>query len=201
MRYNAIGEKNERKGVKMEKAKEENKWFIQFKKEYLELFQNDDYIDYEKGQAFIKKYRVYQEKIHKMPEKTEQMECLEQKLEQLDSSIRNHNERWIVQKLEENKEYFDHMLEKIDPNIHLDEEQRRAILTEDNHCLLIAGAGARKNNNDGSKGKISSRKKKSKTRGNYRHFLYKKGNRRIKGQNSSKIANTSKNRNFSFLRL
>lgn len=54
-----------------------------------------------------------------------------------------HDEAWICQKLQEYKEYFDHMLEKIDPGICLDEEQRRAILQDDDNCLLIAGAGAR----------------------------------------------------------
>ena len=46
--------------------------------------------------------------------------------------------------LQQEKEYFDHILEDIDPAIKLDEEQRRAVITDDDHCLLVAGAGAGK---------------------------------------------------------
>ena len=42
------------------------------------------------------------------------------------------------------KDYFDRILEDIDPVIKLDEEQRRAVITDDDHCLLVAGAGAGK---------------------------------------------------------
>ena len=35
-------------------------------------------------------------------------------------------------------------MDDIDPEIKLDEEQRRAVVTDDNHCLLVAGAGAGK---------------------------------------------------------
>lgn len=62
---------------------------------------------------------------------------------QVTEEKKKNGEDWICQKLQEYKEYFDHMLEKIDPGICLDEEQRRAILQDDDNCLLIAGAGAR----------------------------------------------------------
>jgi DNA helicase-4 len=32
----------------------------------------------------------------------------------------------------------------VDPNISLDDDQRRAILTDEDYCLVIAGAGAGK---------------------------------------------------------
>jgi DNA helicase IV len=47
-------------------------------------------------------------------------------------------------RLVEFKDYFDHIMDDIDPNIKLDDEQRRAVITDDNHCLLVAGAGAGK---------------------------------------------------------
>lgn len=46
--------------------------------------------------------------------------------------------------LERDKDYFDNILKQIDPNIQLDEEQRRAVITDDDYCLLVAGAGAGK---------------------------------------------------------
>jgi len=42
------------------------------------------------------------------------------------------------------KEYFDHILDDVDPNIKLDDEQRLAILGDDDAALIIAGAGTGK---------------------------------------------------------
>lgn len=55
-----------------------------------------------------------------------------------------HNKQYVDSKLEEYRDYFDNILKDIDPGIKLDEEQRRAVITDDNHCLLVAGAGAGK---------------------------------------------------------
>lgn len=58
--------------------------------------------------------------------------------------IEIHNKQYVDKKLKEYEFYFDNILKDIDPNIKLDEEQRRAVITDDNHCLLVAGAGAGK---------------------------------------------------------
>ena len=42
------------------------------------------------------------------------------------------------------KDYFDHILDNVDPNIQLDDEQRLAILGNDDAALIIAGAGTGK---------------------------------------------------------
>ena len=44
----------------------------------------------------------------------------------------------------EEKEYLDNILKSVDPQIILDEDQRRVILTDEDYCLVIAGAGAGK---------------------------------------------------------
>lgn len=44
----------------------------------------------------------------------------------------------------ENKDYFEHMYDDIDSNIHLDEEQCKAILADEKYSLIIAGAGTGK---------------------------------------------------------
>jgi DNA helicase-4 len=62
----------------------------------------------------------------------------------LGEAIRQHNENWISDQLIEKKSYFDSILTKIDPNISLDDEQRRAILNDEDHALIVAGAGAGK---------------------------------------------------------
>jgi len=62
----------------------------------------------------------------------------------LERDIAAHNEQYVEEKAVEYGEYFDGILRDIDPNIRLDEEQRRAVVTDDDYCLLVAGAGAGK---------------------------------------------------------
>lgn len=66
------------------------------------------------------------------------------KMHTLNRDITTHNTNYVDRVLHQEKEYFDHILEDIDPAIKLDEEQRRAVITDDDHCLLVAGAGAGK---------------------------------------------------------
>ena len=66
------------------------------------------------------------------------------KMDTLDRDKEVHNERFVEEKLVEYQEYFDEILKDVDPEIKLDLEQRRAVLTDENHCLLVAGAGAGK---------------------------------------------------------
>lgn len=58
--------------------------------------------------------------------------------------IKKHNKEYINKKLLENKEYFDNIFVKMDKNIILDEEQRKAILIDEDYNLIIAGAGSGK---------------------------------------------------------
>lgn len=59
-------------------------------------------------------------------------------------TIDKHNEEYIADALLKEKEYFDLILHDVDPEILLDEDQRRVILTDEDNCLVIAGAGAGK---------------------------------------------------------
>jgi len=59
-------------------------------------------------------------------------------------SISSHNDSYIKHKLEMEKEYLDNILRKVDPNIHLDDEQRRVVLSDEDYTLVVAGAGAGK---------------------------------------------------------
>jgi len=66
------------------------------------------------------------------------------KMQRLESDLEKHNNSYVDAKLTELKTYFDHIMDDIDPDIKLDDEQRRAVIIDDNHCLLVAGAGAGK---------------------------------------------------------
>lgn len=58
--------------------------------------------------------------------------------------INNHNDAFIEKHLVSDKKFFDEVLKKVDPNVVLDDEQRRACLDDEDYSLIIAGAGAGK---------------------------------------------------------
>lgn len=58
--------------------------------------------------------------------------------------VKEHNELFICSHLKLDKQYLDNILEKDDPNIKLDDEQRRVVLSDEDYTLVIAGAGAGK---------------------------------------------------------
>lgn len=60
------------------------------------------------------------------------------------SIIRKHNDDYISRHLETEKPYLDNILKACDPDISLDREQREVVLSEEDHTLVIAGAGAGK---------------------------------------------------------
>lgn len=62
----------------------------------------------------------------------------------MDKLIDQHNEEFIVNAMNQEKEYLDNILKEVDPVISLDDDQRRVILTDEDYCLVIAGAGAGK---------------------------------------------------------
>lgn len=64
--------------------------------------------------------------------------------ENTEQLVKMHNDEFIKKHLEKDKTYLDNILEKDDPNIKLDEEQRKVVLADENYTLVIAGAGSGK---------------------------------------------------------
>lgn len=60
------------------------------------------------------------------------------------SVIDKRNKKYIDKKLIEYRDYFDNMFKDIDSNILLDDDQRKAILADEDYSLVIAGAGSGK---------------------------------------------------------
>ncbi len=81
------------------------------------------------------------------------------KMKSLDTDIATHNANYVDSVLQNESEYFDNILKDIDPTIRLDEEQRRAVITDDDYCLLVAGAGAGKTTTMAAKVKYLVEKK------------------------------------------
>ena len=64
--------------------------------------------------------------------------------ENIDALVDRLNDQYVNQKLTEEKEYLDQILEEVDPVIRLDEDQRKVVVSDEDYSLVIAGAGAGK---------------------------------------------------------
>lgn len=62
----------------------------------------------------------------------------------MERMIDRHNEEFIANAMIREKNYLDNVLKAVDPLVSLDDDQRRVILTDEDYCLVIAGAGAGK---------------------------------------------------------
>lgn len=58
--------------------------------------------------------------------------------------IEKRNKVFVDRKLKDNKEYFDNMFKGIDDGVVLSDEQRIAIITDEDYSLIVAGAGSGK---------------------------------------------------------
>jgi len=58
--------------------------------------------------------------------------------------IAKHNDEYIERHLKSEQNYLDNILKEVDPNVCLDEEQRKVVLSDEDYTLVIAGAGAGK---------------------------------------------------------
>lgn len=69
-------------------------------------------------------------------------------------SLDQHNTNALNIAYQKYKDYFANMYTDIDPSIHLDEEQIKAILSDEDYCLILAGAGTGKTTTMASKVKF-----------------------------------------------
>lgn len=63
---------------------------------------------------------------------------------EIEKRVDQLNEEFITKSLTTEKEYLDNILKPVDPAVSLDDDQRRVVLTDEDYCLIIAGAGAGK---------------------------------------------------------
>lgn len=62
----------------------------------------------------------------------------------IEKLVDQHNEEFITSSMANEKEYLDNILKAVDPVISLDDDQRKVVLTDEDYCMVIAGAGAGK---------------------------------------------------------
>ena len=79
--------------------------------------------------------------------------------ENINEMVEQANDTYIKNALVQEKDYLDKILYDVDPIIKLDEEQRKVILTDEDNCLVSAGAGAGKTTTVAAKVKYLVEKK------------------------------------------
>ena len=130
-------------------------------KEFNLLFNQDNYISKKVFDKFLDKYSDTFNLVLK--EKQELVSDNYKKIIQImDNGYRmvdNYNKKYTERKLIEYKDYFDNMFKNIDSNILLDNEQRKAIITDEDYSLVIAGAGSGKTTTMAAKVKYLIEKK------------------------------------------
>ena len=80
--------------------------------------------------------------------------------DEIDQIISKHNEKFIRTSLVVEKDYLDNILKEVDPEVRLDLNQREVVLTDEDYCLVIAGAGAGKTTTVAAKAKYLVDKKR-----------------------------------------
>ena len=134
-----------------------NNIIISFDKDYIYLFSDSHYITHREKDYMHKTYGEYYSSLKNklifqyvcnnastLRIDIESLKRFLRKMHTLDENIVAHNDEYVENTLIREKHYFDNILSEIDPKIRLDDEQRRAVITDDDYCLLVAGAGAGK---------------------------------------------------------
>lgn len=108
-----------------------NKFIAQYSKDidYLKQLSTDRLLD-----NYCKQNKLNQAKVQKTINDVSAISDL----------VNQHNQDFINNKMVSEKEYLDNILKEIDPVIKLDDDQRKVVLTDEDYCLVIAGAGAGK---------------------------------------------------------
>lgn len=130
---------------------------ISFEQDYPNIFRTQKYISSSKAKDFYNTYQYYLDVLKDPMVKqyianksafigfnAEQCGQFISLMDGFFEKVDNFNEKYIAEQLLKNEDYFDNILKDVDPNVKLDNEQRRAVLTDDDYCLLVAGAGAGK---------------------------------------------------------
>lgn len=130
---------------------------ISFDGDYMRLFSRSHYITHRDAASLRSSYGAYYTQIKnkmifqfienhagKLRVDIDMLKSFLRKMHTLNADITVHNNNFVEETVAKEAVYFDHILEAIDPGIRLDSEQRRAVVTDDDYCLLVAGAGAGK---------------------------------------------------------
>lgn len=135
------------RGYGVETVKQETECFFYDIKSDLEQTFCGKYITFRDGQQFSEYYadmyhevNVFLKRLEKLHvEPSETISDFVYDFENLQWSIKNHNDIYLKRELEKYNEFFNHCLE-----YPLDNQQRRSIVSEEENCLVISSAGSGK---------------------------------------------------------
>ena len=80
--------------------------------------------------------------------------------EKFEVLIDAQNDQYVDTQMRVQEKYLDSILKECDPNIRLDVDQRKVVLTDEDYCLVVAGAGAGKTTTVAAKVKYLVEKQK-----------------------------------------
>ena len=136
---------------------EQDSEFYVYNNRINEILESKNYISKSSYSAIIESTKEYLKQITFLMEndlldsycknnRIEVNDCLKliDKVNNIEDLVKEHNDEYIRQAMQDEKEYLDSILTDIDPEINLDEDQRKVVLTDEDNCLVIAGAGAGK---------------------------------------------------------
>lgn len=124
---------------------------------FSKMIKSDEYISHKQLESLIKSFEDIFNDLNTMSKNHVlnhycrknkiQLSFALKQLEKFNKSqllVEQKNIKFISCKLISEKTYLDNILKESDPNISLDEEQRRVVLTDDDRTLVVAGAGSGK---------------------------------------------------------
>ena len=123
---------------------------ISFRRDYAGVFTPYRYVDTNSAQILRKQYgRFYEPLRNELTQQyvrtnssawqidDDELEHFVAKMEHLTRDINEHNSAYVTRTVAELEDYFDHIMDHVDPGIKLDSEQRRAVVTDDNYCHVV----------------------------------------------------------------
>ncbi len=91
---------------------------------------------------------------------TDQVAQILDRYEKYEALIDAQNDQYVDTQMQVQEKYLDSILKECDPKIRLDADQRRVVLTDEDYCLVVAGAGAGKTTTVAAKVKYLVEKQK-----------------------------------------
>lgn len=112
--------------------------------EFVSLMHSKTYISLKTYNDFLDKYS----EIFKLNEKYNSNKYISDKISYIGNKgylvLEDHNQKWIDKEIITNRYFLDNMFQNVDHNIKLDEEQKKAVVVDEDYSLIIAGAGSGK---------------------------------------------------------
>ena len=113
-------------------------------KEFSLFLDGKKYIGLKQYDEFISKYKYLLDNIDSINCELEDKNKIKRIFNDKNKLLKNNNLKYLDTKTKEYKDYFDHLFDEIDPNIKLDDNQRQAIIAEEDNLIIVAGAGSGK---------------------------------------------------------